>query len=71
MGERFMNTAWTYTVIATSETEAIEMVENCPDGSCENITHNDDENVYTDEIEYSVNDVQEIKQPKQVKININ
>ena len=61
MGERNLNTAWTYTVLAHDRDEAIEMVEDCPDGRCDNITHNDDENVYSDDIDYSVTDEQDIE----------
>jgi hypothetical protein len=66
MGERNLNTAWTYTVIAHDSDEAIEMVENCPDGYCDDITHNDDENVYSDDIEYSVTDEEDIEEEKPV-----
>ncbi len=64
MGERNLNTAWTYKVIAHSGDEAIEMVQDCPDGLCENITHMDDENVYSDDIEYSVTDEEDIVEEK-------
>lgn len=64
MGERNLNTAWTYTVIAHDSDEAIEMVENCPDGYCDDITHNDDENVYSDDIEYSVTNEEDIVEEK-------
>jgi hypothetical protein len=64
MGERNLNTAWTYKVIAHSSDEAIEMVQDCPDGLCENITHMDDENVYSDDIEYSVTDEEDIEEEK-------
>jgi hypothetical protein len=64
MGERNLNTAWTYKVIARSRDEAIEMVEECPDGNCDNITHMDDENVYSDDIDYSITDEEDIEEEK-------
>ena len=67
LATRNLETAWTYTVVAKDEDEALEMVENCPDGYCDEVTHNDDENVYSDEIEYTVNDVQPIEKPKAKK----
>jgi hypothetical protein len=60
-GERTMNSAWTYFVNATSAEKAVEMVENCPDGLCDDITHNDDETVYEDDITYEVIGSQEIE----------
>jgi hypothetical protein len=64
MGDRTFNSAWTYKVIARSREEAVEMVEECPDGQCENITHMDDENVYSDDIYYSVTDEEDIEEEK-------
>ena len=32
MGERTLVEAWSYIVVADNVDEAIEMVENCPDG---------------------------------------
>lgn len=67
-GERVMNSAWTYYVNATSASKAVEMVENCPDGQCEDITHNDDETVYEDEITFEVIGSEEIvEEPKKAK----
>jgi hypothetical protein len=37
----------TYSVLAENYDEALELVENCPDGECDDIYHHDDENVYT------------------------
>ena len=66
LATRNLETAWTYTVKAHNDDEAIEMVENCPDGYCDEVTHNDDENVYTDDINYEINDVKDIEPPKPV-----
>ena len=67
-GERTMNSAWTYFVNATSASKAVEMVENCPDGLCDDITHNDDETVYEDDITFEVIGSQEIEEePKKAK----
>ena len=67
-GERVLNSAWTYYVNARSEEEAIEMVENCPDGYCDEVIHNDDETVYEDEITYEVIGSEEIvEEPKKMK----
>jgi len=35
MGERTLVEAWTYIVEAEDEDQAIEMVEECPDGMCD------------------------------------
>ena len=37
MGERTLVEAWTYIVEAEDEDQAIEMVEECPDGECDGI----------------------------------
>jgi len=37
MGERTLVEAWTYIVEAESEEEALEKVEDCPDGECDDI----------------------------------
>lgn len=67
MGERTLVEAWTYIVTANDEDEAIEMVENCPDGECDNITRLQDDQCYNDDTEFSL--VEEIieKKPKAKK----
>ena len=60
MADRVLNEAWTYSVIAENEDEAIEMIENCPDGECEGITHWDDTKVYSDEVEHSILEIKKI-----------
>lgn len=54
IGERTLVEAWTYIVTADSEDEALEMVENCPDGECENITRLQDDQCYQDDTEFSI-----------------
>jgi hypothetical protein len=67
MGERTLVEAWTYIVVADDVDEAIEMVENCPDGECDNITRLQDDQCYNDDTEFSL--VEEIieKKPKAKK----
>jgi len=67
MGERTLVEAWTYIVVADDVDEAIEMVENCPDGECDNITRLQDDQCYQDDTEFSL--VEEIieKKPKAKK----
>jgi len=60
IGERTLITSWTYSVLAEDEDEAIELVENCADGECDDIYHHDDEKVYTDDIEFSVDEEKEL-----------
>jgi len=54
MGERTLVEAWTYIVEAEDEDQAIEMVEECPDGECDGITRNQDDQCYQDDTEFSV-----------------
>jgi hypothetical protein len=54
MGERTLVEAWTYIVVADDVDEAIEMVENCPDGECDNITRLQDDQCYQDDTEFSL-----------------
>jgi len=67
MGERTLVEAWTYIVEAEDEDQAIEMVEECPDGECDNITRLQDDQCYQDDTEFSL--VEEIieKKPKAKK----
>lgn len=67
MAERTLVEAWTYIVEANDEDEAIELVENCPDGECEDVTRLQDDQCYNDDIEYSI--LEEIieKKPKAKK----
>lgn len=62
MGERTLVEAWTYIVEADNADEAIEMVENCPDGLCDGIERLDDDQCYRDDTEFSF--LEEIKQSK-------
>ena len=62
MGERTLVEAWTYIVIADNEDEAIELVENCPDGMCDDVTRLQDDQCYQDDTEFSV--LEEIIEPK-------
>ena len=54
MGERTLVEAWTYIVVADNVDDAIEMVENCPDGECDNITRLQDDQCYQDDTEFSL-----------------
>ena len=65
MGERTLVEAWTYIVEADDADEAIEMVENCPDGYCDGIKRLDDDQCYQDDTEFSL--IEEIKEPKKKK----
>ena len=62
MGERTLVEAWTYIVEAEDEDQAIEMVEECPDGLCEGITRLQDDQCYEDNTEFSF--LEEIEEPK-------
>ena len=62
MGERTLVEAWSYIVTADDADEAIEMVEDCPDGMCEGIERLDDDQCYQDDTEFSL--IEEIKEPK-------
>jgi hypothetical protein len=65
MGERTLVEAWTYIVEADDADEAIQMVEDCPDGLCEGIERQDDDQCYDDSTEFSF--LEEIKEPKKKK----
>ncbi len=62
IGERTLVTAWTISVLAEDEDEAREMIEDCADGGCDNMFHWDDEKVYTDEIEFNLDDEQDLSE---------
>ena len=62
MGERTLVEAWTYIVEADNEDQAIEMVEECPDGECDGITRLQDDQCYQDDTEFSF--LEEIEEPK-------
>ena len=68
MGERTLVEAWTYIVEAEDEYQAIEMVEECPDGLCKGIKRNQDDQCYQDDTEFSV--LEEIVEPKKPKKNV-
>ena len=65
MGERTLVEAWTYIVTADDADQAIEMVEDCPDGMCEGITRLQDDQCYEDNTEFSF--LEEIEEPKKSK----
>ena len=65
MGERTLVEAWSYIVEADNADEAIEMVENCPDGYCDGIERLDDDQCYQDDTEFSL--IEEIEEPKPKK----
>ncbi len=65
MGERTLVEAWTYIVTADDADQAIEMVEDCPDGMCEGITRLQDDQCYQDDTEFSF--LEEIEEPKPKK----
>ena len=67
MGERTLVEAWTYIVEAEDEDQAIEMVEDCPDGMCEGITRLDDDQCYEDNTEFSFLEEIEEKPKKKTK----
>ena len=68
MGERTLVEAWTYIVEAEDEDQAIEMVEECPDGLCDGITRLQDDQCYEDNTEFSF--LEEIVEPKKTKKNV-
>ena len=68
MGERTLVEAWTYIVEAEDEDQAIEMVEECPDGECDGITRLQDDQCYEDNTEFSF--LEEIVEPKKPKKNV-
>ena len=65
MGERTLVEAWSYIVEADDVDEAIQMVEDCPDGICDGIERLDDDQCYQDDTEFSL--IEEIKEPKKKK----
>ena len=65
MGERTLVEAWSYIVEADDVDEAIQMVEDCPDGMCDGIERLDDDQCYQDDTEFSL--IEEIKEPKKKK----
>lgn len=65
MGERTLVEAWSYIVEADDADEAIQMVEDCPDGYCDGIKRLDDDQCYQDDTEFSF--LEEIKEPKSKK----
>ena len=65
LAERSLVEAWSYIVEAEDEDQALEMVEECPDGECEGITRLQDDNVYADDTNFEV--MEEIKEPKPKK----
>jgi hypothetical protein len=67
MGQRTLVEAWTYIVEAEDVDQAIEMVENCPDGMCENITRLQDDQCYEDNTEFSFLEEIEEKPKKKTK----
>ncbi len=67
MGERTLVEAWTYIVEAEDADQAIEMVEDCPDGLCEGITRLDDDQCYEDNTEFSFLEEIEEKLKKKTK----
>jgi hypothetical protein len=64
MGERTLVEAWTYIVEAEDEDQAVQMVEDCPDGLCEDIQRLDDDQCYEDSTEFSVLEEIVEKKPK-------
>ena len=62
MGERTLVEAWSYIVEADDADEAIQMVEDCPDGICDGIKRLDDDQCYEDNTEFSL--IEEINEPK-------
>ena len=54
LATRSVTDAWTYVVEAADQYEALEMVENCPDGECDGIIRNQDDNCYGDDTEFEI-----------------
>jgi len=65
MGERTLVEAWSYIVEADDVDQAIEMVEECPDGMCDGVERLDDDQCYQDDTEFSF--LEEIEEPKPKK----
>ena len=53
IGERTLVEAWTYIVEAGDEFEAVEKVEECPDGGCKGVQRLDDDQCYQDDTIFS------------------
>lgn len=62
VGERTLVTAWTVSVLAEDEDQAQEMIDDCVDCGCDDMFHHDDTNVYTDEIDFSLEDEKELSE---------
>lgn len=60
IGERTVVTAWTISVLAEDEDEAREMIDDCVDCECDDMFHWDDEKVYSDDVEFSLDDEQDL-----------
>ena len=54
LAERSVTEAWSYVVEAEDADQALEMVWDCPDGECDGITRMQDDNVYSNDIEFEV-----------------
>jgi hypothetical protein len=67
MGERTLVEAWTYIVEAESEEEALQKVEDCPDGECDDIQRLQDDQCYQDDIEFSILEEIIYSKPKKKK----
>jgi hypothetical protein len=65
LAEHSVTEAWTYIVEADDADQAIEMVQDCPEGECDGIERLQDNNVYDNDIYYEV--MEEIKEPKPKK----
>ena len=68
MGERTLVEAWSYIVEADDADEAIQMVEDCPDGMCDGIKRLDDDQCYQDDTEFSL--IEEIIESKPKKKSV-
>ena len=68
MGERTLVEAWSYIVEADDVDEAIQMVEDCPDGMCDGIKRLDDDQCYQDDTEFSL--IEEIIESKPKKKSV-
>ena len=54
LAERNLSEAWTYIVTAKNADEAIEKCQECPDGECDDVVRLQDDQVYSDDIEFSL-----------------
>ncbi len=68
IGERTLVTAWTVSVLAEDEDEAREMIDDCADCGCDDMFHWDDEKVYSDDIDFSLDDEQELSEEETEKL---